>query len=46
MEKTNLEMIRGDTFSFAFEVDFDEAISRYPVKKVSNAPDVPPLYML
>ena len=25
MEKMNLEMIRGDTLSFAFEVDFDEA---------------------
>lgn len=25
MEKTNLEMIRGDTLSFAFEVEFDEA---------------------
>ena len=25
MEKTNLEMIKGDTFSFAFEVEFDEA---------------------
>lgn len=24
MEKTNLEMIRGDTLSFAFEVEFDE----------------------
>ena len=23
--RTNLEMIRGDTFSFAFEVEFDEA---------------------
>lgn len=23
--KTNLEMIRGDTLSFAFEVEFDEA---------------------
>lgn len=25
MEKMNLEMIRGDTLSFAFEVEFDEA---------------------
>ena len=25
MEKTNLEMIRGDTLSFAFEVEFDES---------------------
>lgn len=23
--RTNLEMIKGDTFSFAFEVEFDEA---------------------
>ena len=22
--RTNLEMIKGDTFSFAFEVEFDE----------------------
>lgn len=25
MMRTNFEMIRGDTFSFAFEVEFDEA---------------------
>lgn len=25
MEKTNLKMIKGDTLSFAFEVEFDEA---------------------
>ena len=26
--RTNLEMIKGDTFSFAFEVEFDEATQK------------------
>lgn len=28
MEKTNFEMIRGDTLSFAFEVEYDEALQK------------------
>ena len=28
MEKTNLEMVRGDTLSFAFEVEYDEALQK------------------
>ena len=28
MEKMNLEMIRGDTLAFAFEVEYDEALQK------------------